>query len=88
VGSHERFVYNDELMKKGAPHRLDLELQPEVHVYGSKASYYREMEELIRLTIGGGAPRIDEFAIRMGRKIYDDYDVSYKNNNEFIMHSF
>lgn len=83
--SHERFVYTDELMKR--QFQLPL-VEKEVHVYGSGTSYMKDMEELVTQVIGRGSPRIDEVAIRMARKIYDDHDVSYKNTSEFIMHSF
>lgn len=76
-------------MKKDVRHRLDLELRPkEIHVYGMGVSYLRDNEELIRQLVGAVFPRIDEVSIRIGRKIYDDYEVSYKNTSEFIMHSF
>ena len=60
----------------------------ELHVYGSGSSYYRDMEELIRLMIGGGNPWIDDTAVVIGNRRYDDKEVSYKNKSEFIMGSF
>ena len=60
----------------------------ELHVYGSGSSYYRDMEELIRLMIGRGNPWIDDTAVVIGNRRYDDKEVSYKNRSEFIMGSF
>ena len=86
MGSHEGFVYNDELMRN-QPFQLPT-VEKEVHVYGTGSSYYRDMNELVRLLMGSGSPRIDESAVRIGEMIDSVQPDSYKNKNDFIMHSF
>jgi hypothetical protein len=63
-------------------------VEKEMHVYGSGSSYYRDMEELVRLLIGRITPRIDDSAIITGNRMYDDREASYKNRSEFILDSF
>lgn len=94
--SHEGFVYIDELMRtsrhRGSdPGVLPLQvklMQEDMHSHGNGSSYYKDMEELVRLLIGRGSPSIDESAVPIGNRIYDDKESSYKNKTEFIMKSF
>lgn len=83
MGSHERFVYNDELMKKQA--HID---RDNIEYRGSTSSYYKDLEELIRLLVGNGSPMIDESAVVIGNSLDYMLPSSYKNSSEFIMHSF